>query len=942
MDRIRLRSAALRRWLAAASLIVAASAGQTAAGQCLEVRVTDPSGAAVTNATVSVGDRRVPTDDSGLASLCELGPGPHSLVVEAPIFATYVREIADPEGSVAVQLELAAVEAAVEVVAVGTRSAGRQPLESPVPVELIPGERLRLSGHTETGRALQMLAPSFNFTSSSITDGTDAVRPATLRGLGPDQTLVLVNGKRRHNSALVHVLDTVGRGTAGTDMNAIPIAAIERIEVLRDGAAAQYGSDAIAGVVNLVLKSAPGFSFDTSVGQTFAGDGLTTSNSVHTGFGFGDGGFLNIAFEARTRGDTNRAGEWGWPFYLPVACGPGEPEEHFFGGCYDPREYTVDRNVVRLGDARSTHFLGFYNFSAPLGGNVRFYSFGGASERENNSAGFYRVPSVFDNRIVYEIYPDGFLPEINTDVDDISGVAGIEWTGLGGWRFDLSGSHGRNTFDFVISNSNNASYGVRSPIQAHSGALHFVQSTVNFDASRLFEYAGRTLNVALGAEVRRDGFRIHAGVPTSYLHCLDDPSVDAADCDPRGRGAALGIQVFPGFQPSNAVNRSRFNSAAYGDLEWVFGGKFLVGAAGRFERYSDFGSTVTGKLLARYDFTPCFAIRGNVNTGFRAPSLHQLYFSKVDTLSVESDDGTTVLAEVGTFRNDSDLVKALGVPPLKEETSVNLSGGFVAKFGATAALTVDAFRVTVQDRIAFSANVTAADLAPVVPDAASFMEANLVQGAQFFANVAQTVTNGVEFSFDSLHAFRNGAVLDLGFSGMYIDTNLAEDGIRLPGQLAALENTIFAPADRSILEDWQPNTRLQALAEYRIGRLRFGGGLRYFGGYTLWDVLGLISRDRHQEFGGEWLTDAHIGIRLFQGAELTVGAQNLFDVYPDRNMFTDLFGTQWKDTGGPPYAPVVDSAGTVIADSTGIFPYARTAPFGINGGYYYARLSLRF
>ena len=358
-------------------LIASAAFALPASGQCLEVRVVDPSGVVLSNATVSIGERQMPTDDAGAVNFCDLGAGPHTLTVQAPGFEAHTRQVSGAEGSITVTLQIPVVTETVDVVAVGTRTEGRQPLESPVPVDLIVGERLRRSGQMETGRALQMLAPSFNFTSSSITDGTDAVRPATLRGLGPDQTLVLVNGKRRHNSALVHVLDTVGRGTAGTDMNAIPIAAIERIEVLSDGAAAQYGSDAIAGVINIVLKNSPGFSWDTSWGQTYAGDGDTFTNSLHYGFGFGEGGFLNLTFENRDRGDTNRSGPWGWPFYLPVACGPGEPEEHFFGGCYDDREYTIDRDVIRLGDARSEHYTGYYNFSAPLGENVRFYSFGG-------------------------------------------------------------------------------------------------------------------------------------------------------------------------------------------------------------------------------------------------------------------------------------------------------------------------------------------------------------------------------------------------------------------------------------------------------------------------------------------------------------------------------------------------------------------------------------
>lgn len=605
--------------LVTAFLLLAAS---PATGQeCLEIKVVDPWGAQVPTATVSVGGQSQPADDSGTANLCGLGDGPHSVTVTAPGFAAEARTVENSAGSVTVALELETV--AAEVVVVGTRSEGREPLESPVPVESVIGERLRNSGHVETGRALQMLAPSFNFQSSAITDGTDSVRPATLRGLGPDQVLVLVNGKRRHNSALLHVLDTVGRGTAGTDMNSIPIGAIERIEVLRDGAAAQYGSDAIAGVINLVLKETPGFSFDQTWGQTYRGDGDVPTTSVSGGLGGEDGRFLHLTYERRDRGHTNRSGAWGWPFYNPVGCSPGE-QPSSTGFCLDPRESTVDRHVIRLGDADSDHHTLYYNGAIPLGEKANFYSFGGFSTRANGSPGFYRVPFIFDPRIVYELHPEGFLPFINTEVNDLSFAAGIDWTTNSGWTFDWSVNHGRNSFDFLITNSNNASYGVTSPTQADAGGLQFEQTTFNFDVSRLFEFAGRTMNLAFGGEFRRDAFGIRAGAPVSYLHGLDDPNSDKSTCKP---DAPPGIQVFPGYRPNDEVDASRTNAAGYVDLEWVFGGKFHVGTAGRFERYSDFGSTINGKLAIRYDVTPSFAVRGGVNTGFRAPSLHQLHYS---------------------------------------------------------------------------------------------------------------------------------------------------------------------------------------------------------------------------------------------------------------------------------------------------------------------------
>ena len=935
---MRFVSSLLGRFAVAALLLLAGILSPAALAQdCLSIRVVDPSGAPVATATVTIGADEQPTDDAGVAYFCGLGDGPHSVTVAAPNLRAAAQTVARSVGSVTITLRLEAVSE--EVVVVGTRGEGREPLSSPVPVELVPGERLHNSGHVETGRALQMLVPSFNFQSSAITDGTDSVRPATLRGLGPDQVLVLVNGKRRHNSALLHVLDSVGRGTAGTDMNAIPIAAIERIEVLRDGASAQYGSDAIAGVINLVLKNTPGFSIDSSWGQTYRGDGDVFTNSLHGGFANENGAFLNLTFETRNRGHTNRSGAWGWPFYLPVSCGPGESPSST-GFCLDPRESTVGRHVIQLGDAETDHYAAYYNASVPLGDKLNFYSFGGFSTRDNSSPGFYRVPFIFDERIVYEHHPEGFLPFINTDVDDLSFAAGIDWTTDAGWAFDLSVNHGRNEFDFLITNSNNASYGINSPTRADAGGLRFDQTTFNFDVARLFAYGGRTMNVALGGEFRRDGYGIRAGEPVSYLHCLDDPASDKSACRP---GAPPGIQVFPGYRPNDEVAASRTNAAAYLDLEWLFGGKFMVGAAGRFERYSDFGATLNGKLSLRYDFTPSFALRGGVNTGFRAPLLHQLHYSKIDTLSVESEDGSTVLAEVGTFPNDSVIVQALEVPPLTEETSLNVSAGIVAKMGRSASFTADVFRVQVDDRIVLSANFTAADVAGAAPSVVQIMNDTRISGAQFFANAAETVTSGVEFTLNSVHAFRNGGVFDWGLSGSYFDTNLEGD-LRFPGSLSAIKDVLFAPADRAIIEDFQPNTRLQATAEHRIGPLRYGAGLRYFGSYTLWDSLGLIGKSQHQTFGGEWLTDVHFAVRLMKDTELLVGANNLLNTYPDRNRFNDLFGTFLSDLAGTPFSNITDRNGNVIpgTESHGIFPYARTSPFGINGAYYYVRLSIRF
>ena len=543
---------------------------EAAAGQCQEVLVLDPRAAPVAGAAVTMGDREDSTNDQGVASFCDLGAGPHWMIVSAPGFQLHEASVDPSQGRLTVTLQLRLLTE--ELVVVGTRAEGRDTLESMVPVEVVVGEGLRRSGQLETGRALQMLAPSFNFSSSTISDGTDALRPATLRGLGPDQTLVLVNGKRRHHSALLHVNTSVGRGTAGTDMNAVPIAAIERIEVLRDGAAAQYGSDAIAGVINIVLKESPGTGTDTSWGQTYAGDGDVFTHSMHHGFTFGDSGFLNLTYDYRHRERTNRAGLSAQRQYPLVSCGPDAPYAMVNGSgapgtCFDSREYTFRRKNFRIGDADSEQMGAYFNAGVPLGDTATFYSFGGFSVRENNSAGFYRRAN--QNRTVTEIYPDGFLPEINTDVDDLSLALGVRGQASAGWNYDLSMNHGRNSFNFFISNSNNASYGLATPRGADSGGPRFDQTTLNLDVSRLFEYSGRTMNLAFGGELRRDGYGIRPGEPISYLNCKDDTNVDSSVCV---AGVPSGIQVFPGFQ--QAVNESRINTAGYADMEWTFDERF--------------------------------------------------------------------------------------------------------------------------------------------------------------------------------------------------------------------------------------------------------------------------------------------------------------------------------------------------------------------------------
>ena len=400
---------------------------------------------------------------------------------------------------------------------------------------------------------LQFAAPSFNFSTSTVSDGTDALRPATLRGLGPDQTLVLINGKRRHNTALVHVNGSIGRGTAGVDLNAIPASAIKRIEVLRDGAAAQYGSDAIAGVINIVLKDQTEYTHVSAhTGQTYEADGETFQTSVNTGVALEGNGFVNFTAEMRNRNPTNRSGS--------------DPRQQYplIDGQPDPREATFDRRNHRYGDAESDNLYFFLNSEFDFD-EFQVYFSSGYSDRDGESGGFYR--RALDNRNVPEVHPDGFLPLINTNIEDLSATLGIKGS-FNDWDYDLSAVTGENKFGYFISNSVNVSMGPSSPTEADAGELKFSQTTINFDASTAFDWGmDYDVNFAAGMEYRKDEYEIIAGEPASYI--------DGGFPNQNGGQAAPGIQVFPGFRPANEVDVSRHNWAAYTEFGFQFTDDFF-------------------------------------------------------------------------------------------------------------------------------------------------------------------------------------------------------------------------------------------------------------------------------------------------------------------------------------------------------------------------------
>uniref|UniRef100_UPI00356377CB TonB-dependent receptor n=1 Tax=Lutibacter sp. TaxID=1925666 RepID=UPI00356377CB len=643
-----------------------------------------------------------------------------------------------------------------EVMVLGSRNPNRTAVDTSVPVDIIDVTELLTAGpQVNLNQILNYVAPSFTSNTQTISDGTDHIDPASLRGLGPDQVLVLINGKRRHNSSLVNVNGTFGRGSVGTDLNAIPAASIERIEVLRDGAAAQYGSDAIAGVINIVLKRSTnvlnlnvttGANFTENANdQTGGVDGETTNVSANYGLQLGDkGGFINFTGDFDVREDYSRMKEWEGTIFNKYntverfANNAGYDLSKLLdddvsdviqygnaaGFALDPNATKAELGTIlgadntaaelaarslersdfnmRVGQSSLRGGRFFANFSLPLDEKgTEFYSFAGMSSRTGNSAGFYRLPN--QSRTYTPAYMNGFLPEINSNIADKSFSVGIKGK-ISDWDVDFSNTWGKNAFMYTIGNTFNASMQNASPTLFDAGGFSFAQNTTNLDVSQFFEDTMAGLNVAFGAEYRLENYEIVAGELASYAQYTANGQAitlasQVASKDFFGNSRPGGSQVFPGFAPANELSRGRSSVAGYVDVEADVTENLLLSGAARYEDYSDFGSTLNFKIATRIKAGENTNIRAAFNTGFRAPSLHQLNFNSTSTIF--DNEGNP--QEVGTFANDSRAAKLLGIPQLKEETSKSVSLGFTSKLReAHLTFTVDGYFVGINDRVVYT------------------------------------------------------------------------------------------------------------------------------------------------------------------------------------------------------------------------------------------------
>ncbi len=781
-----------------------------------------------------------------------------------------------------------------KVVVVGSRSAPRSALDTAVPVGLIGQKQLQSTGTAELGKALQALDPSFNFSTTFVSDGTDIIRPATLRGMGPDQLLVLVNGKRRHQQALVNVQQTIGRGSAGTDINAIPVWAIDHIEILRDGASAQYGSDAIAGVINIVLKGGADVDgMGALVSTTREGDGRTFSLGENHSFALGhDGGYLTLSAEGRRRGETNRAGP-------------------------DTLRTDPPRVTQRIGDSLAADSHLWLNSVLPVGADGDLYAFGGVSRRIGDAAGFFRPRG--DGRNVPAVYPDGMLPSIRTTVKDASLALGYRHNLPKGWQLDASINHGFSELGFFEYNSINVSYWYEptcgcnhaheSPTGGNTGKLRFTQATANLDLRGPVSVFGRTVQLATGLEYRRDGYRIFAGDPVTYQYGrTNNPAIPIVDQN--GNIAQAGIQGFPGYTPTTAVDAGRHNTAVYFDAEHKLAAPVTLGAAVRHERYSDFGATTTGKLTLRYDPSRTIGLRASASTGFRAPGVQQKYYSAVST----NLNAAGVLTETLTAREGSAVTRALGIAPLKEETSRSVSLGLVLRPVPDFSITADAWRTRIADRIVFSSTI-APEAGPCPLPSSCPVRAVLdplrVGQAQFFTNAVGT-TDGLDLMAEKrLRRVAGGALVlsgQLGFNRTRVNARHAASPLLSGSQL-------FDNAQVTLIERGQPRRHHVLSADYTRGAWNANLRANYYG-----EVAGQgFTAPYVQTWAARWLTDLSLRYAINRRLSLSAGVDNLFDTYPSR----------WDPVKAAPFPQMG-------------FTYCwETCPFGINGRSLYAKVDYR-
>jgi iron complex outermembrane recepter protein len=795
---------------------------------------------------------------------------------------------------------------------VGSRNAKRTVTDTPVAIDIIDVQSVTTqAGKMEINELLQYAAPSFNANKQSGSDGADHIDPASLRGLGPDQTLVLINGKRRHQSSLVNIFGTRGRGNTGTDLNAIPVSAIKRIEILRDGAAAQYGSDAIAGVINIVLKD------DTDKVSGFVNYGVysTDADADTSAFAEDDYGVWNTdGYRLQKDADGNVIGSDqnfdGGSIKAGLNYGVNLGDK---GGFINfSSEFLKKNKTLRpafdfrkgFGEASIESFNFMGNLSYPISDHTEIYAFGGRNYRDTDAFAFTRNGGA---RVIPSIYPNGYTPRITSNIIDNSVSFGVK-TELGNeWKADISNTWGKNLFHYYIKGTLNASLGAASPTDFDAGGHTLSQNTFNVDFSKYFDAIASGLNFAFGAEYRTERFTIFAGEPGSYGTydtdgiIITNPATQTQPIDPiSGDPRPGGSQGFPGYSPANEVDRSRSNVSLYADAEVDLSEAFLLSGAARYENYSDFGSTLNGKLATRLKASDNLNVRASLSTGFRAPSLAQVYYNLRFTNFVGGVALESVLSA-----NNSPVTKAFGIGPLQEETALNAGLGVTGKIGGFTA-TVDGYYISVKDRIVLTGNFDASALIPGV------------EAAQFFANGVDTETFGLDIVLSYQTSIGDGN-FNAALVGNLNDMKITKI---LNGDLD--EQTFFGERDKAFLLASAPDSKLGLNLTYSIAKWNFALSETRFSEVTLLDFqvyedpadyggFDNLIEAATDMYGAKFVTDLTVGYKLSETLKLSVGSNNLFNVYPDQQ-------DDWTEAGG----------------------YWDSVQMGFSGAYYFGRLDFNF
>ncbi len=764
------------------------------------------------------------------------------------------------------------------VVVTGTRMLDRTESTSLSPIDVLTNKDLQSTGATNLASALRTLLPSLNFPQPSITDGTDAIQPAQLRGLSPDQTLVLINGKRQHTTAIVNVNSTLGRGSSPVDLNAIPVNAIDHVEVLRDGAAAQYGSDAIAGVVNVILKGGNhGGSVTGTLGQYSShnnADGRTAQGGADGGIPLGEKGWVYLSANITHQDPTNLAG----------------PDKRF------PTDPTYGQTTFHYGIPLLEQKNAAVNLQYDLSPQAQVYAFSVFNKRNVSAGGFFRSLSSYQSNATYgpavtAVYPAGYLPIEDSAILDSSAVAGVRGTVLDGWHYDLSYNTGSNHWKLNTSNTFNYALGAASPTGFYIGTLLNREDVFNADFSKDLQFGGlqNPVTLAWGLEHRKDSFTIKQGDAASYF------------CAP---GVPCGGQVFPGYQPNDAGSHSRHDNAIYGDLETDFNDHFSGGLAVRHENYSDFGGTTSWKLSSRYGFNDTVALRATASTGFRAPSLQQQYYSSTSTQFI-SVGGTLVPVNIRTFPVNDPAAVALGAQPLKPEKSRNYSVGLVLTPQSGLYTTIDLYQIAIDNRIILSGNLTGTAVQNYLTSAGI----PGVGGGRFFTNAASTRTRGVDVvSTYPLDLGNNGT---LKFTGgfNYNKTTILSIAPN-PAQLglAGLTLPVIDRTNQGYLTNSTPKDKLSLAADWSIGNWRVHAQATRYGTWTIYGS----TPSGDQTYGAKVLLDASASY-VWNKWDFTLGATNLTNQYPEKNNAANNFN--------------------------GILAYPSSSPFGFSGAYYYGTVA---